>query len=126
MSMGFGVKRVEDTSRIHDSFSVESDGDRVTAVVEKPREIVNDLLGLGFYFFTDDIFDYIDRTPPSDLRGEVEITDVIALMVEDGVDVRALPFEGLYLNLNYPSDLAEIEAQRGPLDDWMADDRTGE
>jgi len=98
----------------------------VTAVVEKPREIVNDLLGLGFYFFTDDIFDYIDRTPPSDLRGEVEITDVIALMVEDGVDVRALPFEGLYLNLNYPSDLAEIEAQRGPLDDWMADDRTGE
>ena len=77
MVQGVGVQRTADRAQISRNFMVEIDSGRIVRAIEKPENPTVDLCGLGFYFFDSRVFDYIERTPPSALRGEVEITDVI-------------------------------------------------
>jgi len=66
------LKQVKDPQR----FGVaEVAGDRVTNIVEKPKEPVSDLAVTGIYFYDDAVFDIIRTIRPSG-RGELEITDV--------------------------------------------------
>ena len=111
--LGVGVIATKDPEAIRRSFSVELDPaepSRIRRVVEKPKVLVNDLCGMGYYFFDRRVFDYIARTPPSALRNEIEITDVIQRMIDGGEVVRAYPFHGDYANITYPDDLRQAEA----------------
>jgi glucose-1-phosphate thymidylyltransferase len=56
---------------------IEFDGDRPTAIVEKPVEPRSNFAVPGLYFFPGDVADVARSVRPSD-RGEYEITDVIA------------------------------------------------
>jgi glucose-1-phosphate thymidylyltransferase len=47
----------------------------VTKIVEKPKEFISNLGVVGLYVFTDDVFEVIEGTKPSD-RGELEISSV--------------------------------------------------
>jgi UDP-N-acetylglucosamine diphosphorylase / glucose-1-phosphate thymidylyltransferase / UDP-N-acetylgalactosamine diphosphorylase / glucosamine-1-phosphate N-acetyltransferase / galactosamine-1-phosphate N-acetyltransferase len=107
MELGVGVWRTSRVEDIRRSYSVETDasGSRLTRVVEKPSTPPNDLCGLGYYFFDLRVFDYISRTPPSALRNEVEITDVIENMIRAGEAISVIPFEGGYVNVTHPEDL---------------------
>jgi hypothetical protein len=60
---------------------------------------------MGVYFFNPEVFDYIDKTPPSRRTGKVELTDVIQVMVDDRLAVHVVPFEGDYLNVTCPEDI---------------------
>ena len=108
--MGVGVIRTNREDDIRKSYSVEisaSDPHRITRVVEKPKVLVNDLCGQGYYFFDHRVFSYIENTPASALRGEIEVTDVIQTMIEHGEYVRANMFTGKYINITFPDDIQE-------------------
>ncbi|MEZ4415137.1 MAG: sugar phosphate nucleotidyltransferase [Gemmatimonadota bacterium] len=74
------LKEVEDPER----FGVaEIDGDRVTRIVEKPRNPTSRLAVTGCYFYDARVFDIIRGLSPSQ-RGELEITDVNNRYIEWG------------------------------------------
>jgi len=97
--------RAEETRR---NYSVEVEADLVTRVVEKPTDVPNDLCGTGYYFFEPDVFDAIRATPPSPRSNEQEITDVLQTLI-GAQGLRALWFDGTYININTPADLAAVE-----------------
>ncbi|MFQ5406749.1 MAG: NDP-sugar synthase [Candidatus Micrarchaeia archaeon] len=113
MDQAVGVWRTQNTEDITRSYAVELDGLRLMRVVEKPKQLLNDFCGMGFYFFDKKVFDYIAKTPPSNLRNEVEITDVIGRLIESGQSVGAAVFKGEYLNLTYKEDLPRAEKLLG-------------
>ncbi len=58
---------------------------KVTHLVEKPsaEKAPSDQAVAGRYLLTPDIFEKLERTPPSK-RGEIEITDALAMQAEEG------------------------------------------
>ncbi|OPZ90032.1 MAG: Glucose-1-phosphate thymidylyltransferase [candidate division TA06 bacterium ADurb.Bin417] len=110
MEQGVGVWRTANPADIQRSYSIEVKGGLVSRVVEKPKDLVNDLCGLGFYFLDRKVFEYIRRTPPSPLRNEVEITDVIENMIRSGEPVSPVFLAGNYINITYPDDLERAAA----------------
>jgi bifunctional UDP-N-acetylglucosamine pyrophosphorylase/glucosamine-1-phosphate N-acetyltransferase len=60
---------------------LSTDGDRVTAVVEKPADPPTELANAGAYVFPAEASEWLD-VPMSD-RGEREITDVVARVIEE-------------------------------------------
>lgn len=105
MQQGIGVWVAENEQTIRQSYSVEMQDGLVKKVVEKPSLMVNNLCGMGFYFFDKGVFGYIRQTPPSSLRNEVEITDVIQRMIDSGEEMKPVYFEGDYINVTTPEDI---------------------
>lgn len=66
------LKRVPDPQR----FGVaQVEGDRITRIIEKPKQPPSDLAVTGIYFYDNEVFDICQTLKPS-ARGELEITDV--------------------------------------------------
>lgn len=61
----------------------ELDGERITNIIEKPKEPPSNLAVIGVYMFPASVFDIINNLEPS-ARGELEITDVNNAYVERG------------------------------------------
>ncbi len=59
------------------------EGERITGVIEKPREDVGRLAVIGVYMYPADVFDVVRGLKPS-ARGELEITDVNNHYIERG------------------------------------------
>jgi len=106
---GIGIWRTKDLDAIRQSYSVEMNGEYLSRVVEKPSNVLNNWCGMGVYFLDRCVFDYIRKTPPSLLRGEVEITDVLQKMIEAEERIRPLFFEGKYINITHPNDIRKAE-----------------
>ncbi|MBU0504188.1 MAG: nucleotidyltransferase family protein [Candidatus Omnitrophota bacterium] len=106
---GVGVWRTGNENYIKQGYSIEISGDFVSKVVEKPKELKNDLCGMGYYFFNRAVFDYIHSTPASSLRNEVEITDVIQKMIDNQKQVYPVYFRGDYLNVTSAGDVKIAE-----------------
>ena len=107
-----GVQRGASAAETRRNYSVEVEGERVVRVEEKPVQVPNDLCGTGFYFFQPGVFDAIRATPASARTGEHEITDVLRTLA-NGEGLRALWFDGTYININTPEDLLAVEAACG-------------
>lgn len=101
---GVGVYETNCPDDIQRSYSVEISEGKIFKVVEKPKSLPNNLCGMGYYFLDRGVFDYIAKTPPSSLRNEIEITDVLQKMIDNGEILRPFAFNGDYLNLNFPED----------------------
>ncbi|MBS3787296.1 glucose-1-phosphate thymidylyltransferase [Candidatus Bipolaricaulota bacterium] len=86
----FGVAEIEDG--------------KVVDLVEKPDHPPSDLAIVGAYLFNRDIFPAIERIEPSD-RGELEITDAIAYLINEGRNVTPSELEGWWLDVGRPSDV---------------------
>ncbi|WP_297506719.1 bifunctional sugar-1-phosphate nucleotidylyltransferase/acetyltransferase [Thermococcus sp.] len=85
---------------------VEVEGNVVRSIVEKPGSVPG-YANLGIYAFKSEVFDFIGKTPLSE-RGEYEITDTINLMVEAGLKVVAVPYEGYWNDIGRPWNLLEL------------------
>lgn len=101
IEQGFGIHKTNEENHIKCSYSVELGEEYVSKVVEKPIEIINDLCGMGCYFFNKKIFDYIEKTPVEQ-RG---ITEIIQIMIDNGEKIHPVFFDGNYININTLKDL---------------------
>jgi glucose-1-phosphate thymidylyltransferase len=82
----------------------EFDGERLARVVEKPEHPATDLAVIGIYMFGPRVFEAIDHIQPS-ARGELEITDTIQWLIDQGAPVRADVVSGEWIDTGKHDDL---------------------
>jgi NDP-sugar pyrophosphorylase family protein len=88
--------------------AVELDGDRVTALVEKPDDDAYSLLNAGVYAFGPSVFTEIEGTPQT--AGELGLTDTIAQLIDRGGNVHGVRTAGPRTEATYPWDLLELSS----------------
>jgi len=113
---GIGLQKVDEPSR----YGVVDVDDRedVVGLVEKPNDPPSNLALIGIYVFTPAIFEQIEPLEPS-WRGELEITEAIQGLLEDGRRVQSHVVHGWWKDTGKPEDV--LHANRLVLDEIDAD-----
>lgn len=103
------IKRSDEVAK---GGAVFIDGDRVTGLIEKPGpgQPTSPWYNAGIYTFAPVIYDYTARLELSP-RGEYELTDAIAAMIRDGLELRAVELTGDWADVRDPEVLAELNRQ---------------
>jgi len=90
---------------------------KVVQLSEKPAEPKTDLALVGVYMFTNSIFDAAKSIEPS-ARGELEITDAIQHLVDNGMTVEPHLVDGWWKDTGRIEDM--LQANRLVLEDLQA------
>jgi len=88
--------------------------DRLVRLVEKPKEPPSEYALSGIYFFKPVIFQMIDQLKSSE-RGELEITEAIQRLLDNGSNVGYRFIEGWWKDTGTPEDI--LESNRLVLDE---------
>ena len=75
-------------------------------IMEKPKQPVNNLINVGLYKFTPEIFDKIPKVKLSP-RGEYELTDAVSLLARDK-KVKVKKIEDYWLDFGNPADIMRL------------------
>jgi glucose-1-phosphate thymidylyltransferase len=79
---------------------------RIRRLVEKPRNPPSSLALVGIYMFDHNVFQAVNSIKPS-WRGELEITDAIQWLVENGCAVHPYVHRGWWIDTGKPIDMLE-------------------
>jgi dTDP-glucose pyrophosphorylase len=81
---------------------LEVDGKHVVRIREKEKRPVSNFVNISLYKFPVEIFDVLEKTPLSP-RGELEVTDAINKLIEDG-------FNFQFVESKYYFDVSSLES----------------
>ena len=95
-----GVMEVDDVALIRKNYAVLLDGSRITRLIEKPRQVENDLLGLGTFVFSPEIFAELERAFAESADGYVEFVTLLDRMCQQGREITAFTVRANYVNIN--------------------------
>ncbi len=79
---------------------------RIIRLVEKPRNPPSDLALVGIYMFDEHIWEAVNAITPS-WRGELEITDAIQYLVDQGYNVHPYVHRGWWIDTGAPGEMLE-------------------
>ena len=98
------------------------DKGNIAKLVEKPKTPMGNLAIIGNYIFSNKIHKAIEKIKPS-WRGELEITDTIQEMVNEGFKVKAESLNSWWLDTGKKDDI--IVANSKILDEYIEQDIQG-
>lgn len=78
----------------------------VSQLVEKPREPISNFALVGIYLFDNHIFEAVNAIRPSQ-RGELEITDALQYLIEQGYLVQPHIVNGYWIDTGQMQDMLE-------------------
>ncbi len=77
-------------------------------IIEKPKENIGNLINVGLYSFTPEVFDKVKVIQESE-RGEYEITDAINLLAQEN-KVKTKKIKDYWLDFGNPSDIKKVSS----------------
>ncbi|MBQ6220936.1 MAG: glucose-1-phosphate thymidylyltransferase [Methanosphaera sp.] len=83
-----------------------NDEGKIINLVEKPEHPKSNLALVGIYLFKNNIFDAISKIKPS-WRDELEITDAIQQLIDEGENVDSFVVEGWWKDTGKPEDVLD-------------------
>jgi glucose-1-phosphate thymidylyltransferase len=98
------VAKVKDPSSY--GIAVFDEDGKIKRLVEKPKEPISDWALVGVYIFNNKIHEVVRKIKPS-WRGELEITDAIQDLIDNGANVEFQFVQGWWKDTGKPEDLLE-------------------